>query len=168
MLILTLVRHAKSSRDYPELSDFERPLNPRGRKEAPLIATRLRKADIKPDLLVSSPATRAITTARLFAEELNLHLDEIVLNPHIYEASAWTLLHIVRGLPPEYDDVMLFGHNPGISNLARDLARECPFDEMPTSAAVRIELPARAWSLVAAGSGKVLRYDTPKVDREKN
>lgn len=161
MRILTLVRHAKSSRDYPELSDFERPLNNRGRKEAPAIAGRLRKADIKPDLLISSPATRAITTARLFAQELNLHLDEIVLNPHIYEASAWTLMHIVRSLPPEHGEVMLFGHNPGISHFARELA-ECPFDEMTTSSAVRIELPAKVWSLIQPGSGKVLRYDTPK------
>jgi phosphohistidine phosphatase len=167
MKILTLVRHAKSSRDYPELSDFERPLNPRGRKEAPAIASRLRKADVKPDLLLSSPATRAVTTARLFAEELNMHLDEIVLNPHIYEASAWTLLHIVRSLAPEFDDVMLFGHNPGISNFARDLAADCPFDEMPTCAAIRIELPARGWSLIQPGSGKVLRYDTPKQDKDK-
>ena len=161
MRILTLVRHAKSSRDYPELSDFERPLNPRGRKDAPLIAARLRKADIKPDLLVSSPATRAIATARLFAEELNLHLDEIVLNPHIYEASAWTLMHIVRSLPPEAQDVMLFGHNPGISNFAHDLAK-CEFAELPTCAVVRIELPAKVWSLIQPGSGKVLRYETPK------
>jgi phosphohistidine phosphatase len=161
-LILTLVRHAKSSRDYPELSDFERPLNPRGRKEAPAIAARLRKADVKPDLLISSPATRAIATARLFAEELNMHLDEIVLNPHIYEASAWTLLHIVRTLPPEFDDAMLFGHNPGISNFAHDLVKECPFDEMPTSAAVRIELPARGWSLIQPGTGKILRYEMPE------
>lgn len=161
MRILTLVRHAKSSRDYPELSDFERPLNNRGRKEAPAIAAKLRKADIKPDLLISSPATRAITTARLFAEELNLHLDEIVLNPHIYEASAWTLQHIVRSLPPDRLEVMLFGHNPGISHFAHDLA-ECPFDEMATGAAVRIELPAKTWSLVKSGSGKVLRYDTPQ------
>lgn len=162
MRILTLVRHAKSSRDYPELSDFERPLNNRGRREAPLIAARLRKADIKPDLLVSSPATRAITTARIFAEELNLHLDEIVLNPHIYEASAWTLLHIVRSLPPEHEEVMLFGHNPGLSALAHDLCKSCPFDEMTTSAAARIELPARVWSLIQPGSGKVLRYDAPR------
>jgi phosphohistidine phosphatase len=162
MRILTLVRHAKSSRDYPELSDFERPLNNRGRKEAPAIAGRLRKADIKPDLLVSSPATRAIATARIFAEEMNLSLNEIVLNPHIYEASAWTLLHIVRSLPPDVDEAMLFGHNPGLSNFAHDLCQECPFDEMDTASAVRIELPARGWSLVQAGSGKVLRYDSPK------
>ncbi len=165
MRTLTLVRHAKSSRDYPELSDFERPLNPRGRKDAPVIAARLRKADIKPDLLVSSPATRAVTTARLFAEELNMHLDEIVLNPHVYEASAWTLLHIVRSLSPEFDDVMLFGHNPGISNFARDLAKDCPFGEMPTCGVVRIELPARGWSLIQPGTGKVLRYETPKQEK---
>jgi phosphohistidine phosphatase len=162
MRILTLVRHAKSSRDYPELSDFERPLNPRGRREAPLVAASLRKADVKPDLLVSSPATRAITTARIFAEELNLALDEILLNPHIYEASAWTLLHIVRGLPPDYEDVMLFGHNPGLSNFAHDLVEDCPFDELPTCGAVRIELPARGWSRIQPGSGKILRYETPK------
>ena len=167
MPILTLVRHAKSSRDYPELSDFERPLNSRGRKEAPAIAARLRKADIKPDLLVSSPATRAITTARLFAEELNMHLDEIVLNPHIYEASAWTLLHIVRSFAPPHMDVMVFGHNPGISHFAHDLCKECPFDEMDTAASVRIELPARGWSLVQPGSGKILRYDTPKEPEPK-
>jgi phosphohistidine phosphatase len=166
MRILTLVRHAKSSRDYPELSDFERPLNSRGRKEAPAVAAALRKAKIKPDLLLSSPATRAITTARLFAEELNMHLDEIVLNPHIYEASAWTLLHIVRSLPPEHAEVMLFGHNPGISHFAHDLA-ECPFDEMPTSAAVRIELPARGWSLIQPHTGKILRYETAKKDKDK-
>jgi phosphohistidine phosphatase len=166
MRILTLVRHAKSSRDYPELSDFERPLNTRGRKEAPAIAARLRKSGIKPDLLISSPATRAITTARIFAEEMNRALDEIVLNPHIYEASAWTLLHIIRSLPPDAQDVMLFGHNPGISHFAHDLA-ECPFDEMETAAAVRIELPARGWSLVHPHSGKVLRYDTPKKEKER-
>ena len=167
MRILTLVRHAKSSRDYPELSDFERPLNGRGRKEAPIVAARLRKAGIKPDLLLSSPALRAITTAHLFAEELNRHLDEIQLNPHIYEASAWTLLHIVRSLPPEASEVMLFGHNPGLSHFARELA-DCPFDEMPTAAAVRIELSVKAWSLLAPKTGKVLRYDTPKDEPRKN
>jgi phosphohistidine phosphatase len=167
MRILTLVRHAKSSRDYPELSDFERPLNARGRREAPAIGARLRKAGIKPDLLISSPALRAITTARIFAEELNMHLDEIMLNPHIYEASGWTLLHIVRSLPPAHSEVMLFGHNPGISHFAHDLA-DCPFDEMATGSAARIELPARGWSLIQPHSGKVLRYDTPKKEKEKD
>lgn len=164
MLILTLVRHAKSSWDYPELSDFERPLNKRGRRDAPALAARLRKAGVKPDQMMSSPATRAITTARLFASELNMAFDDIQLNPHIYEASAWTLLHMVRGFPDLDDDVMLFGHNPGISQFARDLA-DCPFDEMPTCAAVRIGLDAKAWSAVRKGCGKVLRYDLPDKER---
>ena len=160
MRILTLVRHAKSSWDYPELSDFERPLNSRGRKDAPALATKLRKAGVKPDRLISSPATRAITTARLFAEELNISFDDIVLNPHIYEASAWTLMHMVRSLLDLDDDVMLFGHNPGISHFARQLA-DCPFDEMPTCASVRIELAVKSWARIKPGAGKVLRYDFP-------
>lgn len=161
MPILTLVRHAKSSWDYPELSDFERPLNGRGRKDAPAMAARLRKAGIKPDQLVSSPATRAVTTARLFAKELNLSFDDTQLNPHIYEASAWTLLHIVRGFPDLDEDVMMFGHNPGISDFARQLA-DCPFDEMPTCGVVRIALEVKGWAQVREGCGKVLRYDYPR------
>ena len=161
MPILTLVRHAKSSWDYPELSDFERPLNNRGRKDAPSMGARLRKSGIKPDQLISSPATRAITTARLFAEALNLSFDDIALNPHIYEASPWTLLHIVRGFPDLDEDVMLFGHNPGISEFARQLA-DCPFVEMPTGAVVRIALETKTWSGVRAGCGKILRYDYPR------
>lgn len=161
MRILTLVRHAKSSRDYPELSDFERPLNDRGRKDAPAMGARLRKAGLKPDHMVSSPALRAITTARLFAESLGIPLEDIELNPHIYEASSRTLLHIVRSLDDAQEEVMLFGHNPGLSHFARQLA-ECPFDEMATSSAVRIQFPAKAWSLIRPGSGKVLRYDAPK------
>lgn len=161
MLILTLVRHAKSSWNYPELSDFERPLNNRGRRDAPALASLLRKADIKPDRLISSPATRAITTARLFAKELNLSFDDIDLNPHIYEASAWTLLHIVRSFPELDDEVMLFGHNPGISQFALDLA-DCPFAEMPTCAAIRLGLGAKSWSGIKKGCGEILRYDYPK------
>ena len=163
MLVLTLIRHAKSSWDYPELSDFERPLTKRGRRDAPALATRLRKAGIKPDQLVSSPATRAITTARLFAAELNMAFDDIQLNPHIYEASAWTLMHMVRSFPELDDEVMLFGHNPGISQFARELA-QCPFDEMPTCAAVRIGLDVKSWAGVSNGCGQILRYDIPGRD----
>jgi phosphohistidine phosphatase len=163
MRILTLVRHAKSSRDYPELSDFERPLTPRGRKDAAAIATKLRKADLIPDLLVTSPALRAISTAHVFAEILGIKQEHIAVNPHIYEAAVQTLLHITRTLPDTEHGVMLFGHNPGITHFAHQLA-ECEFDEMPTSATVRIELAVKAWSLVRHGAGKVVRFDAPNKD----
>ncbi len=162
MRILTLVRHAKSSRDYPELSDFERPLTPGGRKDAAAIAAKLRKAGLKPDLLVTSPALRAISTAQVFAEMLGIKPEHIVVNPYIYEASTQTLLHITRTLPATAYEVMLFGHNPGITHFAHELA-ECAFDEMPTSSAVRIELAVKAWPLVRHGAGKVLRFDEPKA-----
>lgn len=165
MRILTLVRHAKSSRDYPELSDFERPLTPGGRKDAAAIAAKLRKADLKPDLLVTSPALRAISTARIFAEMLGIKPEHIVVNPHIYEASVQTLLHITRTLPATEREVMLFGHNPAITHFAHQLA-ECEFDEMPTSAAVRIEFAVKAWPLVRHGAGKVLRFDEPKASKK--
>lgn len=163
MRILTLVRHAKSSRDYPELSDFERPLTPRGRKDAAAIASKLRKADLKPDLLVTSPALRAISTAHVFAEILGIKREHIAVNPHIYEAAVQTLLHITRTLPDTEHEVMLFGHNPGITHFAHQLAK-CEFDEMPTSAAVRIELAVKAWPLVRHGAGKVVRFDAPNKD----
>jgi len=165
MKVLTLVRHAKSSWDYPELPDFERPLSARGRKDAPAMAALLKKAKIRPERLVSSPALRAITTARLFAVKFGIEPESIHVSPHIYEASPQTLMHIVRSLMDLEDDVMLIGHNPGISRFARQLA-DCPFDEMPTCAAVRIEFPAKTWSMVRAGTGTVLRYDYPKKDRE--
>lgn len=165
MKVLTLVRHAKSSWDYPELPDFERPLSARGRKDAPAVAAMLKKARIRPERLVSSPALRAITTARMFAAKLGIEPEEIQVSPHIYEASPQALMHIVRSLLDLEDDVMLFGHNPGISRFAQQLA-SCPFDEMPTCGAVRIELPAKTWSMVKPGTGTVLRYDYPKKDKE--
>lgn len=162
MRILTLVRHAKASLDYPELPDFERPLTPKGRKDAGAIAAKLRKADLTPDLLVTSPALRAISTARIFAEVMGIKPEFIMVNPHIYEAAVQTLLHITRTLPEAGRQVMLFGHNPSITHFAHELA-ECSFDELPTSAAVRIELAVKAWPLVRHGAGKMLRFDAPGV-----
>lgn len=166
MRILTLVRHAKSSWDYAELSDFERPLNPRGRRDAPLMAQRCLQLSPQVDRLVTSPALRAISTARLFAEVFGIDTDELVVQPRIYEASATTLMQIVRGLDDGDRHVMVFGHNPGISQLAQRLA-PCNFDEMPTCAAARFELDVGRWADVSAERGALVRYDYPaRNDRD--
>lgn len=166
MKVLTLVRHAKSSWDYPELSDFERPLNDRGRKDATRLAARIAAAGPIPDRLVSSPALRAITTAHAFALAFELPREAIVLNPHIYEASLQTLLHVVRSLERKDSEVMLFGHNPGLTRLARSLA-SCPFDELPTCGVARIELDVKIWCDVAPHCGKLARYECPKTGAVK-
>lgn len=161
MRTLTLVRHAKSSWDSPQLGDFERPLNPRGRRDAPTMAQRLLRLPPRPDLLVSSPALRALTTARIFAEAFGVKDEDIVVNAKIYEATSHALIGIAQGFDDALRHVMLFGHNPGISHCAHLLA-DCSFDEMPTCAAARIEFAAKSWSDVGMGSGKLVHYTFPK------
>lgn len=162
MKALSLIRHAKSSWTYPELTDFERPLNDRGRRDAPRMAQRLaRELGRKPLRLLSSPATRAITTARVFAEALGLDLEAVQIEPRIYDASRKTLLELVNGLPDSAAQVLLFGHNPGLSELAHTLA-DCPFDEIPTCAVVRLELEIPSWKKAVPGSGRLGAYLYPK------
>ncbi|TXI07874.1 MAG: histidine phosphatase family protein [Rhizobium sp.] len=166
MRTLTIIRHAKSSWEQEGLHDFERPLNDRGRRDAPVMAARLRQFGAIPDLLVSSPALRAITTARIFADGLDISTESIQLQAKIYEASVGTLLQIVRELDDRYAHVALFGHNPGLSNLARKLAH-CDFDELPTCGMVQISLPANHWRDVSANSGQLLYSSWPKDERAR-
>lgn len=161
MHLLTLVRHAKSSWDYPELSDFERPLNDRGRRDATRMAALAQQRLGRPDRILTSPALRAISTARLFAEAMGVAAAELSVQPRIYEASVETLLALVQLLDDHDGHVMLFGHNPGLSELAHLLAR-CSFDELPTSAVLQIGFDCKAWSDADARSGVQRFYACPK------
>jgi phosphohistidine phosphatase len=161
MRLLTLVRHAKSSWDHEGLSDFERPLNPRGRRDAPLMAERARQWWGKPDRFVSSPALRAITTAQVFAQHLGLDPQEIVLRPRIYEASSARLLEMLQGCDDHDRQIMLFGHNPGLSQFAHELAR-CDFEDLPTCGMAHLTLDLEHWHEARAGCGKLLRFSCPR------
>ena len=161
MKCLTLIRHAKSSWHDRTLRDFDRPLNARGLRNAPDMARRLAAELRLPLRLISSPALRALSTARYFAAAFGMPEDAIVLEPEIYEASAGTLLALVNALPDTDAHVLLFGHNPGFSDLAHQLA-DCPFSDMPTCAAVTIAFDLPHWRDVVPGSGRVLHYRYPK------
>ena len=161
MRLLTLVRHAKSSWDYAELSDFERPLNERGRRDAPMMAERALKLFGRPQRLVSSPALRAITTAQVFAQTLGMDSHDIILRPRLYEASTSTLLQVLQDLDNKEAHVMLFGHNPGLSQLAHRLAA-CDFDDLPTCGIAHLSLAAKHWRDVQAGCGALRRFTYPK------
>lgn len=159
MRSLTLVRHAKSSWDDPALADFDRPLNDRGHRDAPVMAQRLaRRLDSVP-ALVSSPARRAATTARTFAEALGLPADAIRYDAGIYDASADELLAIVRAFDDRTPVIALFGHNPGLSDLSHRLAR-CSFHEMPTCAMATFEFDVEHWRDVE--HGRLIAYSFPK------
>ncbi len=160
MPLLTLVRHAKSTWDYPELTDFERPLNERGRRDAPRMALRAQGLP-KVTRLIASPATRALATARVFAEHLDIDFEAIQIEPRLYDASRKTLLEVLTGIDNQTAHAMLFGHNPGFSELAHTLAH-CPFDELPTCAVLHLRLTVKTWTEVAPGTGTLLKYLFPK------
>lgn len=166
MLLLTLVRHAKSSWDDPALDDFQRPLNTRGERDAPRMAVHVRRALGSPDRIVSSPAVRALSTARIFAETLGVPAAHFDQRPRIYEASAEALLALVQMLDDNDRHVMLFGHNPGFTDLAHRLAR-CSFDDMPTCAVVQVGFDVKAWSDADERGGTQRFYAFPKQFRDK-
>jgi len=158
---LTLVRHATSSRDDMSLEDFMRPLNDRGRRDAPEIGRRLREGGVQPELIVSSPAKRAIKTARIIAGELNSPKAEILEADEIYEASAGELLGLVRRLPEEKRDVMLVGHNPGLTDFANLFLRP-GLENIPTCGMVRLAFDALHWRDISPQRASLLVLDYPK------
>jgi len=160
MKTLFLVRHAKSSRDGPSLPDRDRPLDDRGRQDAPKMGRRLAKRDVKPDRLVSSPALRALTTAQLIAEEIGYKPKDIVVDDRLYANSAGDLLTVIRALDNKLNRVMLFGHNPAFTDLAQLLSSE--IIDMPTCAVVEFDFDTKAWSDVGEVKPVNEVFDYPK------
>jgi phosphohistidine phosphatase len=160
MKTLFLVRHAKSSRDDPSLPDRIRPLDDRGRQDAPKMGKRLAKRDVKPDLVVSSPALRALTTAQLIAEEVGYKRKDIVVDDRLYASNPDDLLAVIRELDKKLDRVMLVGHNPEFTDLAHRLSSE--IIDMPTSAVAEISFDTKAWSDVGEIEPARAMLDYPK------
>jgi len=157
---LLIVRHAKSDWGGPELEDFKRPLNQTGKTDAANMAERLLNRKVLPELLVSSTALRAISTARLFANTLQIDLKEIREESSIYEASAETLLKIVNGFDDEYRTIALFGHNPGVTELLLKLSSGDVYDLSPGSIAL-IEFPFQSWKFISSGTGELKFLSNP-------
>jgi phosphohistidine phosphatase len=158
---LTLVRHAKSSREDPLLEDIDRPLSKRGEENAPLMGKRLAKKEMMPDLLLTSPAKRAVKTARIIAGKIGFAKDKVEKVDAIYEASPETLLGILRGLTDDCQHVMMVGHNPGFTDL-NNVVNRTKIDNIPTCGVVCIDLDIAAWSELTAGQGTQVFFDYPK------
>jgi len=157
---LFLIRHAKSSWDEPNLSDYERPLNERGKKDAPMKSSILKEKNIFPDLIISSTAERAAETANIFASELS-YTKTIHYDSRIYEATTQNLLEVVSEINDDHNLVFLFGHNPGLSNFANFISKT-PVLNMPTACIVGLELSINKWKEVERHSGNVFMYEFPK------
>ena len=161
---LFIVRHAKSSWSDPGLRDFDRPLNGRGRAAAPEMGRRLAAQGILPDLLLSSPANRAISTARLIAEKLRYPQAGIAEDEELYHASALEILNILRRQPEGIGSLMIFGHNPGFTDFASELTGVM-IDNVPTAGVVAVDLSLDTWEALSFGSGSLRFFDYPKKER---
>lgn len=157
---LFIIRHAKSSWSNFQERDFDRPLNERGRVAAPEMGERLVKGGITPNAIVSSPAKRAITTARLIAGEFERQI-QIIEEPKLYHASPLLLLDIVNGLPDKFEKVFLVGHNPGLTDFSEYLS-DAQLGSLPTAAVVGIRFEIDSWSLVSGSTGDFFLFDYPK------
>lgn len=161
MKTVILVRHAKSSWDYPQLSDFDRPLNGRGKRDAPRIGKYLTEQGIHADLIVSSPANRAITTARVIQEYQISPKPRIIEEQSLYHASAAAILRVVQAQPDSFNSLMIFGHNPGFTDCANQLT-DSYIENIPTCGVVGVQFDVDSWLAVGFGIGNRLFFSYPK------
>ena len=160
MKTLILVRHAKSSWTDPALPDRDRPLNDRGKRDAPKMARRLAKDGVKPDLILSSPAKRARTTARIIAKALDCRPGDIQVNDRLYAVEAGELLRVIRGLDDKLKRAMLVGHNPELTDLAHRLSNKVAY--LPTCAIAVFAFDAKSWSSVGEEKPSSVTLYTPR------
>lgn len=160
MKTLFLVRHAKSSWDDPSLADHERPLNDRGKRDAPKMGERLARRGVTADLILSSSAVRALTTARIIAEKIGYDPKSIVADRRIYGAQVSTLLYLIQELDDEHERVMLFGHNPELTELAHRFSGD--IGDMPTCAVVELTFDTPRWADIVTCRPVAVRFDSPK------
>jgi phosphohistidine phosphatase len=160
MKTLFLVRHAKSSRDEPALPDKDRPLNDRGKRDAPKMGERLAKRGVRPGLILSSPAKRALKTAQIIAKKLDYKLADIVVDERLYATGANELLRVIRKLGAKPKSVMLFGHNPELTELAHRLSNE--ITRLPTCAVAEFTFDAKSWSNIGNKKPVKAALHTPR------
>ncbi len=162
MKTLILVRHAKSSWDDPTLPDFDRPLNERGKKEAPKMAKRLADKNINIEGFISSPAKRAKRTAELFIKEFDKDENEIILFPSLYHADVNDFYEAISLVNDKFKCIAVFSHNPGITSFANKLIPKAQLDNMPTSSVFAVKANIKNWSDFKDAKKEFWFFDYPK------
>jgi len=156
-----LIRHAKSSWDDAAMTDFDRPLNDRGKEDAPKMAERLLEKEVSIDAFISSPAKRAKKTASLFAKEYNRDKDEIILVSELYHPSSEAFYTAIAHAPNDANTIAVFSHNPGITEFANELT-SARVDDMPTCAIFAVKADIKQWSEFKEAEKEFWFFDYPK------
>jgi phosphohistidine phosphatase len=157
MKILYVLRHAKSDWGNSSLEDFDRPLNARGKKAAKAIGKELRKREIKPDLVLASPAVRAVQTIERVQDAYGSKF-AVEEEPRIYGSGSETLVDLIKSIPDDVDRLLIVGHNPGLQDLVVKLSRPGELlaeatEKFPTAALAEIRFDTGSWSAIAPGQG---------------
>lgn len=144
MKTLLLVRHAKSDWNNPSLGDFDRPLNERGKEDAPAMAVRLSTKKIKIDAFIASPAKRARKTATIFAKQYGVDKDDIIFRDELYGAASNVFYDVIASAANKFDSIAIFSHNPGITDFA-NLLTNTRIDNIPTCGVFSIKADCKSW-----------------------
>ncbi len=155
------IRHAKSSWADPSLRDFDRPLNKRGFRDAPFMAKLLRAKLEHLDLIVSSPANRAFTTATYFAKAFDIEAVDIVQDKRLYHAYPSEVLRVVKTQSDEVSNILVFGHNPGFTDLANHFTDDY-IDNVPTCGIFVVQSDSNTWSNFDDQGVRLTEYYYPK------
>ncbi len=161
MKSLIIIRHAKSS--WEKITDdFNRPLNERGKNDAPIMAKKLIKDNITIDAFISSPAKRAKKTAGLFIREFEGNKNDIILVPELYNASASVFYNVTAGLDNAFNTVAIFAHNPGVTDFANALTA-FRIDDMPTCGIFAIKIHTNTWQDFESAQKEFWFFNAPKL-----
>ena len=164
MKILTLVRHAKSSWNHPDLNDRQRPLNARGERDAPDMGQRIVAHGIRPSLIITSPATRARTTAKIIASEIGYPIEFLQREDSLYLASLDDLLGAVVAQETGFNSLMVVGHNPGMTEFANFLIPGLT-NNLPTAGVVSVQIDQDDWTFYQQPKAELLVLDYPKLKK---
>lgn len=167
MKYLILFRHAKSSWKYPELSDRERPLNKRGRRDAPKMGKWLKNNIEPPEMVLSSPSVRTLATISKAGHEWGLKGENYHTDQRLFHAGTQELLHIIRSCKDNINSLLIVGHNPGLTELAGQLCPEEAVENIPTSGVFGIKFNTEHWKEATTENAEFLFFQYPKNFSQK-
>ncbi len=159
---ILIVRHAKSSWANMGMKDFDRPLNDRGKRDAPIMGARLKELGIQPDLIISSTAKRAQKTAQKIAKALDYNKERILLLDKLYHCMPDTFEEVIYGIDDDMNTAIIVAHNPGITMFVNSLSHSFGIDNMPTSGIVGAEFVAESWADFSRVDKQVFIFEYPK------
>lgn len=168
MMELILIRHAKSDWGNEYLKDIDRHLSERGYSDAYALSAWYLKEQPLPNLILTSTATRALNTALIFARTLEFNMTDFVIEQTIYESTATNLLALIQQQSNKKKSIMLFGHNPGITNLFNTLCTDEFFENIPTCGIVKINFEANSWHEISNQNSKFSFCQFPKNYKNTN